>query len=234
MTVARMEPSLEQTREAGWLRAAGAQLLVWWPGKMVITAAGMTVFFVVYFWVLNNPLFAVTTMPLTAIDRAIDFRPEALALYCSLWIYVPLAPALIVKRRELCSYGLAAAGLSGAGLAIFLLWPTAAPRFEEDWSQHPSFAFLHSIDASGNACPSLHVAFAVFTAFWFARFLRRIGAGRGAQTLNWLWCLGILYSTIATRQHGAIDLFAGAVLGAIVASLHWRWLEREEDVAIHR
>jgi membrane-associated phospholipid phosphatase len=95
-----------------------------------------------------------------------------------------------------------------------------------DWSQHPAFAFLKTIDASGNACPSLHVAFAVFTAIWFRHLLREMGAGRFVRALNWLWCLGILYSTMAIRQHVALDVLAGAALGAIVAALHLRILYR--------
>lgn len=211
---------------AGWLRAALGRLVALWPVKAVGITGGMTLFFVAYFAVLNNPLFPVTTMPLTAIDRAIGFQPESLALYFSLWVYVSLAPALIVDRRRLFSYGLAAGALSGAGLAIFLLWPTAVQREAVDWSRYPAFEFLHSVDASGNACPSLHVAFAVFTALWFARFLQQVGAGRTARTLNWLWCIGILYSTIATRQHVAIDVFAGAALGAVAAAIYLRWLRR--------
>jgi membrane-associated phospholipid phosphatase len=126
-------------------------------------------------------------------------------------------------EQQVFSYGVAAAGLAGAGLAVFALWPTAVPRFDVDWSRYPAFEFLHSVDASGNACPSLHVAFAVFTACWFARFLRQIGAGRFPRTFNWLWCAGILYSTIATRQHVALDVLAGSVLGATAAVLHLRW-----------
>jgi membrane-associated phospholipid phosphatase len=219
-----MQPPRDQPRPASWVRAAGARLLVWWPVKMLGMTIGMTVFFVAYFWVLNNPLYPVTTMPLTAIDRATAFRPESLALYFSLWVYVSLAPALIVDRRDLASYGIAAVVLGTVGLGIFFLWPTAVPRLDVDWSQYPAFAFLHAVDASGNACPSLHVAFAVFTAFWIARLLRQMGAGRAARAFNWLWCLGILYSTIATRQHVAIDVVAGAALGATVAVLSLRWV----------
>ncbi len=163
-------------------------------------------------------------MPLTAVDRLIGFRPAALPLYLSLWFYVSLAPALLIVRRELVSYSLAAIGLSAIGLGIFLLWPTAVPRPDVDWSQHPTVAMLKSADATGNACPSLHVAFAVFTAIWFARLLRQMEAGRFVRALNWLWCVGILYSTIAIRQHVSLDVLAGAVLGAAVAVVHLRWL----------
>jgi membrane-associated phospholipid phosphatase len=191
---------------------------------MLGTILGMAAFFVVYFQLLRHPLYPVTIIPLTAVDRLIGFRPEALPLYLSLWLYVSLAPALLIDRRELVSYGLAAVGLSVIGLGLFLFWPTAVPRPDVAWSQHPAFAFLQSIDASGNACPSLHVAFAVFTAVWFERLWRQMGAGRLVRVFNWLWCLGILYSTIAIRQHVSLDVLAGAVLGAAVVIAQLRLL----------
>ena len=217
-------PSSESPRRAGWLSPVVNRVLTWWPAKMLGTTLGMTGFFFVYFWVLDHPLSAVTLMPLTAVDRWIGFQPAALPLYLSLWFYVSLAPALLVDRHELLSYGLAALALSVTGLGLFLLWPTAVPPPDVDWSQHPAFGFLKAADAAGNACPSLHVAFAVFTAVWFTRLLRQMGAGRMVRALNWLWCLGILYSTMAIRQHVALDVLAGAALGAMVAAVHLRWL----------
>jgi membrane-associated phospholipid phosphatase len=68
------------------------------------------------------------------------------------------------------------------------------------------------------------VAFAVFTAVWLRRILRQMGAGRVVRALNWLWCLGILYSTVAIRQHVALDVLTGTVLGATVAVVHLRLL----------
>jgi membrane-associated phospholipid phosphatase len=184
----------------------------------------MTFFFIAYFWVLKHPFLPVTTMPHTAVDRLISFRPEALPLYLSLWLYVSLAPALLIERREIISYALAAVGLSVIGLGTFLLWPTTVLWPDTDWSQHPTFAFLQSVDASGNACPSLHVAFAVFTAIWLNRLLQQMRAGKIVGAFNWLWCLGILYSTVAIRQHVMLDVLAGTGLGMVVAVLHLRWL----------
>jgi membrane-associated phospholipid phosphatase len=208
----------------GWLHQAWIRGLTWWPAKMIGTTLGMALFFAAYFWVLHHPLFPVTTMPITAVDRLISFRPEALPLYLSLWFYVTLVPALLVDRRELVSYALAAAVISVIGLGIFLLWPTTVYWSDADWSRRPAFAFLKSVDASGNACPSLHVAFAMFTAVWLGRLLRQMGAGRGVRAFNWLWCLGIFYSTVAIRQHVALDVLAGAGLGAAVSVAHLRWL----------
>ncbi len=208
----------------GWIQQLGGRVLTYWPAKLVATTAGMTLFFVAYFWLLRHPQFPVTIMPLTAVDRMIGFWPEFLPLYLSLWVYVSLAPALLSDRRELLSYGVAAAALSIAGLGIFLLWPSAVPRPEVDWSQHASFLFLKSVDASGNACPSLHVAFAVFSAIWFERILRGVSAPPWGRAINWLWCAGILFSTIAVRQHVALDVLGGALLGAAAVFAHFRWL----------
>jgi membrane-associated phospholipid phosphatase len=51
-----------------------------------------------------------------------------------------------------------------------------------------------------------------------------MGAGPLVRALNWLWCLGILYSTIAIRQHVFLDVIAGAVLGSTVAGVHQQLL----------
>lgn len=205
---------------AEWLRLAGERLRVDWWLKMTVTMLLMTGFFVVYFWLLNHTRTPMTTVPRIFIDRWIAFFPAAWPLYVSLWIYVPLAPALLTERREMAFYTLATVALSVAGFGFFILWPTTIATSDIDWSLHPSLSYLKSVDASGNAFPSLHVAFAVFTGFWFGRFLGRIGAPRAVRALNWVWCLGIVYSTVAIRQHVALDAVAGAVLGFAAALLH--------------
>lgn len=209
-----------------WRHQLGRRVRLMWVTKMLATTLGITTFFVAYFWILRHPFFPITIMPFTAVDRLVVFRPEALPLYASLWVYVSLAPALLKDGREVRAYGLAALVLSVSGLGIFLVWPTAAPKFEIDWSQHPSMSFLRTIDVAANACPSLHAAFAVFTAIWFERLLRELRAGLLVRALNWLWCLSIVYSTLAIRQHVVVDAVAGAVLGAIIAALHIRALDR--------
>lgn len=223
-----MDPPGPRTSNDGWSRELAIRVRAWWLAKMLGTMLGMAAFFVVYFWLLRHPRGEVTVMPVTVVDGLIGFRPEALPIYGSLWLYVSLGPALLREGRELLHYGLAAAGLGALGLGIFFVWPTAVPVAAVDWSQHPAFAFLKSVDAAGNACPSLHVAFAVFTGFSLARTLRQIGAPLGLRAFNGLWCAAILYSTIATRQHVFLDIAAGATLGTIVVGGYvWvRWSAR--------
>ncbi len=190
------------------------------------TVIGITGFFVAYFWVLLHPFSSLTIMPLTAVDRWITFRPQALWLYVSLWIYVGLLPALLKNLQELIAYVWQALGLSVVGLGIFIFWPTAVPVREIDWAKYPGFEVLKGVDATGNACPSLHVAFAVFSAMGIARVLREIGAGKSWRVANWLWCVGICYSTLAIQQHVALDVVAGAALGAIAGLVRPRGVQR--------
>jgi hypothetical protein len=59
---------------------------------------------------------------------------------------------------------------------VFWFFPTTVPVFAVDWSQYPALQFLKATDVGGNAFPSLHVAFAVFTAVLLGRQLRSVGA----------------------------------------------------------
>lgn len=179
----------------------------------------MGVFFALYFVVMNFPVFPVTQMPAIGLDRATGFHPWTLLLYGSLWLYVSLPPVFLATLRQGVRYAGMAAAVGGVGMLIFFFWPTKIPPPEIDWSRYPGFDFLRHIDSSGNACPSLHVAFAVFSGVWLDRILRRASAPGWARVLNLGWGLGIAYSTLATKQHVALDVGAGAVLGLLGAAL---------------
>ena len=232
MPLLPLRPRTQSMKPAAAAAAAAGEGQLWarlrhlWLAKMLATTLGISAFFMAYFWVLRHPMFAVSVMPVTALDMALEFHAEALPVYLSLWLYVSLAPALMGSGRDLLSFGLASLALAVLGLGAFMLWPTAVPEFAIDWSAHPSVAFLKRVDVSANACPSLHVAFAVFTAIWLARLLAEMACGRAWHALNWLWCGAILYSTLATRQHVVLDVIAGALLGAAVATVHLRWRAR--------
>ncbi len=189
--------------------------------KTVGITAFITTFFLGYFELLESPRFPVTVMPLTAIDHLIAFAPFSLPIYLSLWVYVCFPPIALRTRRELVAYGWESAAVALIGLGVFLFWPTVIPSPGIDWTQHPSFLFLKNVDAAGNACPSLHVAFAVFSAIRAGRIFRGLSSPPIVNGLNWLWCLAIVYSTLATRQHVALDAAAGAVLGTLGGLLPW-------------
>jgi len=195
-----------------WLKSFGI------PGFMAL-------FFLGYFLILNFPFFEVTVMPLTVVDRIVSYHNSAWILYVSLWIYVQIPPMLIDSRRELLTYGWTAALVSLVGFGIFFFWPTAVPAVAvQDASS--SLLSIRSLDTTGNSCPSLHVAFSVFTAVWLEVFLRRLRGVSLSRWINILWCLGIVYSTMGTKQHVFIDTIPGALLGLAGGWLQMKLVQR--------
>lgn len=205
-----------------WYRQIGARVRRNVLIKSIGTPVAIFAFFLAYRHLLNYPVFPVTEMPLTALDHVVGFYPPALLIYVSLWLYVSIPPALLRSRRELIEYARAIGGVCLVGLASFLLWPTSVPHPGFDRGRHPGFGVLHGMDAAGNACPSLHVAAALFSAIWLDILLREIRAGWVMRGASWCWGLGIVYSAMATKQHVAIDVLAGAILGAVGAVLSVR------------
>jgi membrane-associated phospholipid phosphatase len=177
----------------------------------------MGLFFWGYFGVLRYPLFPTTTMPLIWLDEWIPFTPLAFPAYVSLWVYASLAPALLANYRALGIFGMWMAALCLFSLGIFWLFPTVVPAAGIDWSLYPQMAIIKDADASGNACPSLHVAAAIFSAFWLDRVFKGIAAPLMVRGLSGLFCLAILWSTVATRQHVVLDVLAGALVGSAFA-----------------
>lgn len=209
-------------RSAPWQRQVSAVLGRHMLTKAIGTTLFISLFFVAYFYLLEHPAYPATVMPVTLLDRLIPIEPLTLPLYLSLWLYVSLPPALLASRRELYRYGLAIGGACLVGLLVFYFWPTMVPVSDVEWAHYPSVAFLKGVDAAGNAFPSLHVATAVFSAVWLHLLLRRYGVPGWLVVVNSLWCLGIVYSTLATRQHVAVDVLAGFALGAAAAYLSLR------------
>lgn len=187
-------------------------------------SAFIWIFFIVYFELLHHPAHPVTLMPLTVLDRMIPFQALGLAPYLSLWLYLGIAPGLLVALRDLIGYALWIAALCGVGMACFYAWPTAVPPLEFDISSHPGFALLKGVDATGNACPSMHVATAMFTAIWIEHLLRQLQVPWALRLANAVWFTAIAYATLATKQHVLLDVLAGATLGAgfALAALRWR------------
>lgn len=201
----------------GWQQQLWDRLRTRWLLKFVGISVGITAYMVVYFWLLNHPQFAVTVMPRVALDYLIPFASWAVVPYVSLWLYIGLVPGLLYPGREMVHYVATAVTVCVIGSAVFFFFPTAVPASPINWSQWSMVAFLKSADAAGNACPSLHVAFSVLTGIWLAWLLRRVRAPVWLDAINVAWCLLIIWSTLATRQHVVLDALAGAALGGAVA-----------------
>lgn len=193
----------------------------------------MWVFFIGYFHVLRHPVRPVTEMPLTPLDQWVTFEPLALVAYVSLWVYVGIPAGLLPSLRQLVVYGLWVGALCTTGLVVFYAFPTAVPQpfLPVDVALYPGFALLQGVDAAGNACPSLHVATALFSACWLDRLLRQYAAPWQPRALNALWVVLIIYSTMAIKQHVALDVAGGALLALLFVWPSMRWFPANDEEA---
>jgi membrane-associated phospholipid phosphatase len=69
------------------------------------------------------------------------------------------------------------------------------------------------VDAPLNAFPSLHAAFAVFSALCAARVFRELQIHRLWKFALGVWAVLILAGTLLTKQHTVVDVFAGSAIG---------------------
>lgn len=205
-----------------WQGQIADRVVTLWPLKAFGTMSFMVLFFWGYFTVLHNPLARPLVMPLTWLDTWIGFSPFAFPAYISLWVYVSLVPALLGSLGSLLRFGLWIGGLCVFCLAIFWIFPTSVPPFPLDLKAYPEFAIIKGLDATSNAFPSLHVATAVFSAFWLNRLFGQINAPTTLQWLSALQCSVIIWSTIATRQHVVLDALGGVMVGVVFAALSFR------------
>jgi hypothetical protein len=215
-----MNSSIPHQKHA-WYFEVYSRIMHLWFFKSTGTALFMVLFFYGYFSLLRMPVFPVVTMPTTWVDDAIGFWPPAFYIYTSLWLYTALVPALQPTFLRLIAYGCGIGSLCLTGLVVFLFFPTAVPfTASADWFNDPSLSLLRKIDMSGNACPSLHVATAIFTAMCLNKLLRDMRCPSWLSVANWVWCTLIVYSTMGIKQHVMWDVVAGLMLALLFGWLY--------------
>lgn len=217
------DPPLAAIAPPPWRAEIGLRMRRHFLLKLAGTTVFIWLFFIGYFQLLRQPAYPVVVMPLTALDHWIPFQPHTLYAYLSLWIYVGIAPGLQLTFRELLVYGLWVGALCLTGLGLFYAWPTAVPPLALDVSGFAGFRLLQGVDAAGNACPSMHVAVAIFTAIRVDHLLRQTRTPVALRGLNLVWFALIAWSTLAVKQHVVLDVAAGALLGAAFALPSLRW-----------
>ena len=121
------------------------------------------------------------------------------------------------------------------GLVIFLVYPVAPPRFL------PGFGFVDLVANAGfgpthggpvtadqfGAFPSLHLAWAVWTALVAYRLVR-------SRALRRLWlCYPVITAVVVviTANHYLLDIVAGAVIALVTLALAHRIPRRRRAVA---
>jgi hypothetical protein len=189
-----------------------ARLRAHWKFKLGLSVLLNALFWAGYGYLGRYALFPLRTIPLTWLDRNIPFQPEPWAwVYLSQFLLTGILPWLLAGRDEIRRYATSVGVLSLSSFLIFLFLPVASPR-PDLAATTGAMRFIAAYDGSLNAFPSLHAGFLVL----MARLAWRMGGPVRtplAVTAGIGWGGAILYATLATRQHYALDLAAGAGLG---------------------
>jgi membrane-associated phospholipid phosphatase len=185
---------------------------------------GLALFFCAcYFTLQHIAIVPVHTFSPNALDLMIHFDPRWVWVYQSAYLLLTIIPWLADSRLELQRYARGFVLLSCVGFAFFLFWPVAGPRPVEIPAD-TLYRFLLRYDRATNAFPSLHVGLTTYTVLFGVRTSRgRLPSGARVAfiAIAVAWCAAIDYATIATKQHFAVDVPAGALLAWVCH--HWTW-----------
>jgi membrane-associated phospholipid phosphatase len=185
-----------------------------WRPKAALSVALIVCFCAPYFALQHVALSPPRRLPLSAIDRAIGFDPRWIWAYQSVYLLVTAVPWILLNASDLPRYARGFLQISGLGFAFFLLLPVRGPRPEVEAANF-MFRLMQWYDRPLNCMPSLHAALSVYTVLFAGDATRgrmTPSARRFLLSAGWFWILLIAYAAVATKQHYAIDLPAGALL----------------------
>ena len=183
-----------------------------WKLKLLLTVVLNVWVYGPYRFLQHHHFFPAYTMPETFCDRLIPFSDLVVWLYLSIYLLMPIGPFLMNRRRQILRYALGIALIGVTADLVFLFWPTCCPR-PVGAGTNATYRMLVGIDNPFHAFPSLHAAFAVYSASCGALVLREMRGHSGWSPVLWFWTLLILFGTLATKQHMVWDIIAGSLLG---------------------
>lgn len=179
----------------------------------IYLSVGLTLLFVIcYLLPQRFSVFPAIEMKQICLDRIIPFKPEAIYLYESLCLLIPIAPWLMRSTSALKRYSVGLAMMDLVGAAFFIFYPTAVPRPPAIRDSSPLYGLVVALDANLNGFPSLHAAYALFHCAW-CQVILCTGKRESWRFSFWFWTFGIVVSTLVVKQHVVIDCVGGAVLG---------------------
>ncbi len=199
----------------------GRRFIALWRVKLAVTAIVSLFFWSGYLFLSRHAFVAVHTCHAAWLDTWAGFRPRPWSwIYESIFLLTGVVPWLIVSRDELRRYVTGFGLLAAASFVVFALYPVASPR-PSGVETTPFLFFITRVDGPLNAFPSLHAGCLIYNLALVRRlFSRRLHPLVAAALL--VWAALILFGTLATKQHYAVDLLAGGLLGWLADWIVWR------------
>ena len=177
----------------------------------MLTVVLNLIVFVPYHYLQQHQFFPTTVMPMSVVDRLIPFVDWTVVIYLSVYLLMPIGPFLMNDRKQIFRYSAGVILMGVMADVAFLFWPTVCLRPAVE-STNPIYQSLISIDTPFHAFPSLHAAFAVYSALCGILVFTEMNRHWMWQVGFWFWTLAILLATLTTRQHVLVDLVGGSIL----------------------
>lgn len=195
------------------------------PREKLAVLLGLSLGICVPYFILGRvQAFPLREVPVTPLDEWIGFDPRWIWPYLSVALLVPISPLLASAREALARYAVGLALLCLSCFAVFLLCPVEGPR-PEILPDHAAYQLLVGYDHASNSLPSLHAGLTLYSILFGYRVLRDALGRQGRAVLVTLaasWGAVILYATLATKQHWAVDLVAGLLVAYLAHRIAWR------------
>lgn len=147
------------------------------------------------------------------IDARIPFLPWTVSIYFACFLFWGVNYILCARREKALAYRFLSADLFAKIVCgvFFLLLPTTntRPAVGEQGIWNFLMRFLYQIDSAENLFPSIHCLVS-----WFCY----IGVRGQSDIPKWYRCfsllmaLAVFVSTLTTKQHVLLDVFAGVLL----------------------
>jgi membrane-associated phospholipid phosphatase len=186
-----------------------------WREKVLVSLAIQSVIAGVFFWietVNGSATFRAPSWLSTPPDRSLPLFPASVWLYVS-WYAIPalLLPLARGNFRRASAAVLVGFLICALGYACF---PVTMDRPSVDASAGLSATVLsavYAIDRPRNIFPSFHAALC-------ATVFRVVPAPPGLRIALGAWISAICVSCILTKQHYALDVVAGLLVGAVAVA----------------
>ncbi len=185
-----------------------------------------------YIFIAQRVSFGVLHRPELALDRVLPLTPVWALIYGALYLFLIVLPVFVVREPEHIRRTFAAyLAVWLTAYAIFLLYPTAAPRPHNvagDGFTAWGLRFLYEADPPYNCFPSIHVAHSFVSALTCYAVRRRVGVVATVAAAL------VALSTLLTKQHYVVDVVAGVCLALVAWGVFLRGYRAERIPARDR
>ena len=153
------------------------------------------------------------------IDRATPFLPWTVVIYAGAFVYWYVSYALILRGKKENAFRFLSAHIMSLVVFffcfVFLPTTNSRPTIEGHTLWDFGMRIIYASDTPTNLFPSLHCQFS-----WLcARALGNTGHRKWFKIFAYVFTILIFISTLTTKQHVIVDVFAGWLLGEITFDL---------------